>query len=97
MEAWQQALETVQGKSKAEIAAQLLWLAEHKPIAFRRLLSLVFEPNTLQVRTERVEGTKKWRGVVVGYQLTEKISELQKEAVSFGNFTGVRLQYFHQP
>ena len=46
--------------------------AEKKPIAFRQMLGLIFEPNSLQVKTERHKG-KAWTGELVSYRLNEKI------------------------
>jgi hypothetical protein len=55
-------------------------LAEQNPIAFRRLLSIIFEPNSLRVRTE--QNGSKWFGVLEDYQLTEAMKNIN---VSFGN------------
>jgi hypothetical protein len=72
---WQEALDALKGQ---DINGMLYTLAEQNPIAFRRLLSIVFEPNSLRVRTER-KGNK-WFGVLEDYQLTKAM----KNIVSFG-------------
>ncbi len=86
-EQWQQALDSLEGQTKEEIAHRLYFLAEKSPIAFRRFLGLVFEPNSLQARTERINRPPYWAGYLEGYQLTEAIKMLQKQyerTVSFG-------------
>lgn len=76
MAQWQEALEALKGQ---DISSRLYDLASEKPIAFRRLLSIVFEPNSLRVRTEHVSGYT-WRGVLESYKLTET---MQTKEVSF--------------
>ena len=49
---WQAAIESLKGQN---IEKQLLVLAKKKPVAFRRLLSLIFEPNSLRVKTFQVK------------------------------------------
>lgn len=80
MAQWQEALDALKGR---DITKRLFDLAEQKPIAFRRLLSLVFEPNSLRVRTWR-EG-RKWVGALDDYKLTESMS---KVTISTGNKIG---------
>ena len=75
MAEWQEALEALKGQDITEI---LYSLAEHKPIAFRRLLSLVFEPNSLEVET--TGKGRNWTGKLVGYKLN---LTTQKEVESF--------------
>jgi hypothetical protein len=77
MEQWQQALDALKGQ---DITGRLYDLAELKPVAFRRLLSIVFEPNSLRVRTER--NGNEWNGVLERYALTETMQSL---SISFGN------------
>lgn len=74
MEEWQIAIEALKGK---DIARRLNELAEN-PVAFRRLLSLVFEPNSLRVRTERQKAG--WIGILESYVLTKA---MQNNSVSF--------------
>ncbi len=77
---WQDLLNSLDGK---DITQTLTKMAEIRPIVFRRLLALVFEPNSLRVRTERNE--KKWVGVLESYKLTEA---MQNVTVSFGTKPG---------
>lgn len=77
MAQWQEALDALKGQ---DITGRLKELAEQKPIAFRRLLSIVFEPNSLRVRTERTG--RKWFGVLEDYKLTKAMQDV---GVSFGN------------
>ncbi|MFN8460129.1 MAG: zinc ribbon domain-containing protein, partial [Anaerolineae bacterium] len=77
MAQWQEALNALKGQ---DITGRLFDLAEQKPIVFRRLLSLVFEPNSLRVRTWN-EG-KKWVGALDSYKLTETMQNL---SISFDN------------
>lgn len=70
MEQWQDLLKSLEGK---DITQTLTRMAEMKPINFRRLLSIVFKPNSLRVRTERIPGSKKWRGKLEGYKITEAL------------------------
>lgn len=79
MNQWQEALDTLKGQ---DITNRLFDLAEHKPVVFRRLLSLVFEPNSLRVRTERKVGVNKWVGILESYKLTETMQNL---SISFDN------------
>ncbi len=61
-------------------------LAKNHPASFRRLLSLVFKPNSLRVHTERLPGSRNWRGVLVSYELTDAMEEtLNIFTVSFNN------------
>ncbi len=81
MAEWQEAVEALKGR---DISGSLYRLAESNPISFRRLLSLVFKPNSLQVRTERATG-RKWRGVLEDYQLTKAMqANLQGDILSIG-------------
>lgn len=73
MAQWQAALDSLKGQ---DITGRLYDLAEQNPIAFRRLLSLVFEPNSLRVRTERKPGRRNWVGVLESYQLTEAMKDI---------------------
>jgi hypothetical protein len=77
MAQWQNALDSLKGQN---ITSRLKELAEQKPIAFRRLLSIVFEPNSLRVRTEH-KG-RKWVGVLENNRLTEAMLDM---SVSFSN------------
>lgn len=72
MAEWQTAIEMLKGQN---IADRLGKMAETKPIAFRRLLSFVFEPNTVKVKTERTQG-RQWQGTLVEYHLTKVINTL---------------------
>ena len=67
---WQQALDALKGQ---DVTGRLYDLAELKPVVFRRFLSIVFEPNSLRVRTERVE--RQWTGILDDYKLTEAIHD----------------------
>jgi DNA invertase Pin-like site-specific DNA recombinase len=69
---WQNAVEALKGQ---DISTTLYALAKQNPIAFRRLLGLVFEPNSVKVKTERVQG-RQWGGVLVEHQLTEAMKTL---------------------
>jgi DNA invertase Pin-like site-specific DNA recombinase len=64
---WQIAIEALKGQ---DITTALNTLVEQNPIAFRRLLALVFEPNSVKVKTERVQG-RQWHGILVKHQLTK--------------------------
>jgi hypothetical protein len=75
MAQWQEALDALKGQ---DISGMLYKLAKDKPIAFRRLLSIVFEPNSLRVRTER-KGNQ-WFSVLEDYQLTGAMKNI---SVSF--------------
>lgn len=77
LEEWQQALETLKN---LDLSEALTDLAEYKPVAFRRLLSIVFKPNSLRVEVTRSGNT--WQGHLTGYELTNVI---QQESVSFVN------------
>jgi DNA invertase Pin-like site-specific DNA recombinase len=81
MAEWQKALDALK---KQDITGRLYELAELNPASFRQLLSLVFEPNSLRVRTYR-QG-RKWVGELISYKLTEA---MQKETgnliISIGN------------
>jgi hypothetical protein len=54
-----EALDALKGQ---DITSRLTELAQDKPIVFRRLLSVVFEPNSLRVRTERKKKMTRVRG-----------------------------------
>ncbi len=82
MAQWQQALETVKGKNKKEISDRLFYMAEHKTVAFRRLLSFVFKPNSIRVRTERLKGNQ-WSGVLEEYEIAETIHNSRNLLLSF--------------
>ena len=56
---WQAAIESLKGQN---IEKQLLVLAKKKPVAFRRLLPLIFEPNSLRVKTFQVK-SREWGGL----------------------------------
>lgn len=81
MAEWQVALDALTGK---DITARLYEMAQEQPVVFRRVLGLVFEPNSLKVRTERKPGSKNWIGILEGYKLTEA---MQNISVSFGHFS----------
>lgn len=70
MEQWHDALDALKGH---DITGRLTELAKKKPIAFRRLLSIVFEPNSLKVRT--IRDGRKWTGILEGYILTEALKD----------------------
>lgn len=72
MAQWQEALDALKGQ---DITDLLYELAENNPVSFRRLLSLVFEPNSLRVRTEHREKMG-WVGVLESYELTETMQSL---------------------
>lgn len=67
---WQAAIEALKGQ---DITTALYTLVDQNPIAFRQLLALVFEPNSVKVKTERVQG-RQWHGVLVDYRLTEAMN-----------------------
>ena len=71
-EEWERTVEALKGRP---VAARLHALAEDNPVAFRRLLGLVFRPNSLRVRTYHVRGSK-WAGELEGYELTDEIQSL---------------------
>lgn len=78
MTQWQEALETLKGQN---IKAKLYEMAQ-KPLVFRRVLSIVFKPNSLKVRTWR-EGNR-WLGALESYELSEA---MQEAIASFENKT----------
>ncbi|RME40331.1 MAG: recombinase family protein [Caldilineae bacterium] len=80
-EEWEKAVESLKG---CDITASLHRLAESNPVAFRRLLGLVFKPNSLRVRTYRVKGNS-WAGELQGYELTDEI----QMCLSFDNDNSV--------
>ncbi len=57
---WANAVEALKGQ---DITATLCTLAEQDSVTFRRLLALVFEPNSLKVKPERTQG-RQWHGVL---------------------------------
>ncbi len=69
MESWQIAINTLKGRPVTE---SLHTLAKRKPVSFRRLLSLVFECNSVKVSTFR-DGNNQWAGTLDGYTLTEAL------------------------
>ncbi|GAB4437544.1 MAG: hypothetical protein Kow0031_19390 [Anaerolineae bacterium] len=69
LEDWQHILEGATGKDRAGIVTHLLQMAERRPMAFRQVLSIVFEPNSLWVRTERAG--KNFVGVLEDYTTTD--------------------------
>ena len=69
---WQAAIESLKGQN---IEKQLLVLAKKKPVAFRRLLSLIFEPNSLRVKTFQVK-SREWGGALESYKLTETMENM---------------------
>ncbi len=73
MAEWQMAIEALKGQ---DIAGRLYGMAEKNPIAFRRLLLIVFEPNSLRVKTERGKGRNKYFSVLEGYKLTEAMRDM---------------------
>lgn len=77
MAQWQIALDALKGQ---DITGKLYELAEREPIALRRILSIVFEPNSIRVRTQRRLGSKKWVGILEDYKLTEGM-----QAIPFAN------------
>jgi hypothetical protein len=80
MEEWQKAIEALESQ---DIPATLYRLAKKEPVAFRRLLGLIFEPNSIQVHTERDKG-RNWKGRLVSYRLAEAI-QAEKFVTSFVN------------
>jgi len=87
LEEWQKAVETLKSKG---VSGELHRLAKNRPVAFRQILSLAFEPNSLKVRTEYVKG-KGWVGILEDYQLTEAMQEVAK-SVPFGKEGEVMIQ-----
>jgi hypothetical protein len=79
MAQWQEALDALKGQ---DITGRLYELAEKNPIAFRRLLSIVFEPNSLRVKTQRKRNGRKWVGKLEGYKLTKAMQDI---SASFSN------------
>lgn len=69
---WQNAVEALKGQ---DITATLNGIAKQNPVAFRRLLALVFEPNSIRVKTERAQG-RQWHGVLIDTQLTKAMQTL---------------------
>lgn len=73
MARWQAALDALKGQ---DITGKLYRLAKKDPIAFRQLLALVFEPNSLRVKTARKPGSKKWGGVLEDYKLSSAMRNI---------------------
>ena len=73
LEDWQKALEWIKGRG---INQTLTELAEKNPIVFRQILGIIFEPNSIKVRTQK-KGKKLWQGFVEDYKLTEAIRQKQ--------------------
>lgn len=71
---WHKALSALDGKDVREVLTRL---AQDEPLAFRRILSLVFEPNSIRVYTER---KGRWCGMLISWELTQV---MQDEMVSF--------------
>ena len=85
MEEWQRALDALKGRNEKGIAKQLHFLAEKQPVAFRQVLGLIFEPNSLRVRTERIKGGRNnWVGYLDDYALTAAVQQLEKPTLSSG-------------
>lgn len=68
----------------ADIKENLMEIAEKKPLAFRRLLGMFFEPNSLRVEQDPIALTIK------DYQFTEAFNSLVNE-LSFCNIKGMTL------
>ncbi len=71
-------LKAIEALSKVDIKSELTTIAKEQPIIFRRLLGLIFEPNSLHVRSERVKG-RKWQVVIEDYTFTEAIQEINSD------------------
>lgn len=84
LEEWQQALNVLKRQSEKGIADRLYFLAKEQPVAFRQLLGMVFEPNSLKVSTSRIEGNR-WAGYLDNYCLTEAMEAMKRKTVSFVN------------
>jgi len=70
---------------------QTLWtMSQTSKRSFRKLLRMIFEPNSIKVRTERIPGSKKWRGVLEEYRLTESFLEV------YGGDTLELVSYSHR-
>lgn len=79
MAEWQAAIDSLK---ETDLKSTLYEMAEHNPIAFRQLLGLIFDPNSLRVKTE-YKGERKWVGVLESYQLN-KLTQRQRDELSFG-------------
>lgn len=91
LEEWQRALDVLKEQNERGITDRLYYMAKKMPVAFRQLLGLVFEPNSLRVRTDRGTGYT-WVGYLDDYQLTTVMKELetpqevpQEVSLSFSN------------
>lgn len=91
LEEWQKAVETLKGKG---VSGELHRLAKNRPVVFRQIMSLAFEPNSLKVRTEYVKG-KGWVGALEDHQLTEAMQEVAN-TVPFGKEGEVMIQSLAQ-
>lgn len=74
LEEWQQALEALRN---LDLSEALTDLAKHKPVAFRRLMAIVFKPNSL--RFQKIRGLQY---NLIEYELTDVI---QQSSISFEN------------
>jgi hypothetical protein len=78
-EDWLTIIETLKN---VNIKSELMEMAQHNPINFRRLLGLFFNPNSIRVRTERIEGNKRRRQVIIeSYEFTEVIKQLNSSSI----------------
>lgn len=80
-------LAAIEALKKVNIKSELTRMAQHKPIIFRRLLGLFFSPNSIRVRTERIEGNKRKRKAIIeGYEFTEAVKEFNTLSIVQNNY-----------
>lgn len=66
-------MKAIETLKNIDLKTQLTQMARQQPTAFRQLLGLSFEPNTLKMRTER--RGRNWAAVIEDYKLTEAVQE----------------------
>lgn len=71
----QEYLQAIESLKQDDLESTLWYAIEHKPSIFRRILKLIFKPNSIVVRTER-NGAGKWQGYLIDYQFTDDFLEV---------------------
>jgi site-specific DNA recombinase len=72
-------LKAIEALKDTDIEARLTWMASEKPSAFRRLLQLLFEPNSLAIGKERVKTREMYQYYIESYTPSKAMQQLMEE------------------
>jgi hypothetical protein len=68
-------LEAVQSLQSVDLKTTLFEMLEVKPLILKRILQMIFKPNSVIVRSQRQGNT--WRSELVSYEFSEGLKEFQ--------------------